>query len=138
MMLVLLLLGSLAGVAAMVALNHWLGLSEPARLRDIDEAVERLDVDAVGFEAGESVLAEDGSAALVESADGRMIGLLAARGDQFVIRFLTPGQVRAARIGEGGSLTIRLADFTFAPVSFPFGDSPRIRHWADKLNALQG
>ena len=138
MMLALLLVGSIAGVAALVALNHWLGLSEPARLRDIDEAVERLDADAVGFAAGEAVLAEDGSAALIESADGSSIGLLAARGDQFVIRYLKPGLVQAARIGEGGRLTIKLADFTFAPVDFPFGASPRIRHWADKLNALQG
>ncbi|WP_417477173.1 hypothetical protein [Maricaulis sp.] len=138
MMLVLLLAGSLTGVAAMVALNHWLGLAEPACLRDLDEAVERLDTDAVGFDAGEAVLAEDGTAALVEAADGSCIGLLAARGDQFVIRYLKPGLVQAARIGEGGQLTIRLEDFTFAPVVFPFGASPRIRHWADKLNALQG
>ena len=137
-MLALLLVGSIVGVAAVVALNHWLHPAQPARLRDIEEAVERLDTDAVGFEAGEAVLAEDGSAALVESADGSTIGLLAARGDNFVIRFLTPGQVRAARISEDGALTIRLADYTFAPVNFPFGDSPHIRHWADKLNALQG
>lgn len=133
-----LLLGSVIGIAAMVALNLWLGLSQPARLRNIAEAIARLDTDAVGFDAGESVLAEDGSAALVESADGTMIGLLAARGDTFVIRYLTPGLVRATRMGEGGNLTIKLADFTFAPVEFRFGASPQIRHWADKLNALQG
>jgi hypothetical protein len=137
-MIALLLLGSVIGISAMIGVNIWLGLSQPARLHDIDDAIARLDTDAVGFEAGEGVLAADGSAALVESADGAMIGLLAARGDDFVIRFLTPGLVRAARIGEGGNLTIKLADFTFAPVDFPFGASPKIRLWADKLNALQG
>ncbi len=137
-MVALLLLGSVLGISAMVGLNLWLGLSRPARLANIDDAIARLDADAIGFDAGEAVLAEDGSAALVESADGAAIGLVAARGDTFVIRYLTPGLVRATRIGEGGNLTIKLTDFTFAPVDFRFGASPQIRHWADKLNALQG
>ena len=137
-MVALLLLGSVIGISVMIGLNVWLGLNQPARLRNVAEAIAHLDTDAVGFEAGEAVMAEDGSAALVESADGAAIGLLAARGDTFVIRYLTPGLVRATRIGEGGHLTIKLTDFTFAPVDFRFGASPQIRHWADKLNALQG
>jgi hypothetical protein len=138
MLLVWVLIGSLIGIAVMVAANAWLGLNEPARLSRLDDASARLDTDAVGVDAGEGILAEDGSAALVEAADHSVIGLLVARGDGLVIRYLKPGLVRAARIGEGGQLTIKLADFTFPPVTVPLGQSAHIRLWADKLNAMQG
>ncbi|WP_417480820.1 hypothetical protein [Maricaulis sp.] len=131
------MLGSFVGISAMVALNVFLRLGEPARLSSLDEAIERLDTDAIGFRAGEGVLAEDGSAALVEEAGGRRIGLLTAKGDEFVIRYIGPGLVRAARLSEDARLTIRLNDFSFPPYTMGLADAAEARLWADKLNAMQ-
>ncbi|WP_417483910.1 hypothetical protein [Maricaulis salignorans] len=137
MLFVWVMLGSFVGISAMVALNVVLRLGEPARLSSLDEAVERLDTDAVGFQAGPGVLAQDGSAALVEENGGQRIGLLKAKGDEFVIRYIGPGLVRAARLAEDARLTIRLNDFTFPPFTMAFADAGEARIWADKLNAMQ-
>jgi len=130
-------LGSFVGISLMVALNIFLRLGEPARLASLDEAIERLDIDAIGFRAGDGVLAEDGSAALVEESGGGRIGLLTAKGDEFVIRYIEPGLVKAARLTDDGRLTIRLNDFTFPPYTMGFATTAEARVWADKLNAMQ-
>lgn len=137
MVLILVLLGSVLGISAMVAANYYLGLHTPAVIASLDDARRKLDIDAVGFNPGPGVLAEDGRSALVEEAGGQRIGLLSTQGDTVVIRYLDPGAVRAARMEEGGSITLSLNDFTFAPVRLGLGDAGEARMWADKLNALQ-
>jgi len=138
-MLLIVLIGSILGIAAMVMVNVWLGLSEPARLHGLDDAVARLDTDSVGYEAGEGgLVTPDGLSALVPSRDGTHVGLLVARGSDFVIRYLGLGSVRSAEAGEDGTLTLRLNDFAFAPARLDFGSADSARSWADRLNALKG
>lgn len=138
MMILWVLAGSVAGISAMVAVNAWLGLSQPARLDSLDEAVKRLDEDAVGFEAGEAILAREGRGALVEERGTGRVGLLAPRGADFVIRYIAPGEVREVRTDEEARLTVRLADFTLAPVVLVMESGREARAWADRLNALRG
>lgn len=138
-MLFIVLAGSVAGITAMVVVNMWLGLSEPARLRDLEDAVARLDTDSVGYEAGEGgLVTPDGLGALIPSRDGRTIGLLVARGSDFVIRYLGPGSVRTADAGADGLLLLRLNDFAFAPARLNFGSADEAQSWAGRLNALKG
>ncbi|WP_300556857.1 hypothetical protein [Maricaulis sp.] len=137
MALIWVLLGSIVGISAMVAANHYLGLHTPAVIASLDDAKRKLDIDAVGFQPGRGVLAEDGRSALVEEAGASRIGLLSTQGDTVVIRYLDPGSVRAARMEEGGAITLSLNDFTFAPIRLGLGDAGEARMWADKLNALQ-
>lgn len=131
------LAGSILGIAAMVFINSRLSIWKPARIEDLDDASARLDTDAVGFEAGQGVVDRDGKGALVEHADHSQIGLLTARGDTIVIRYLTPGSVRAAKLDGEGGMRIALDDFTFAPVTLNLEDTQTARFWADKLNAMQ-
>ena len=139
MLIVWVLVGSVGGIAAMVALNAWLGLYEPARLSDVGEAIARLDTDSVGYEAGEGgEVAPDGRSALIPSRDGSTIGLLVARGSDFVIRYLGSGSVRSAEADAEGGVLLRLNDFAFAPVRLGFGSAEAARTWADRLNALKG
>lgn len=134
--LALLLIGSILGVSAMVFFNARLGISTQARLADLDEAVARLDADRVGFEAADAVLAKDGQGALVASRDGDCLGLLVARGSDFVIRYLTPGTIRdVSAEGETG-LKVRLNDFVFAPAHLEFETAEIASAWQDKLSAL--
>lgn len=137
MEIVIKLLISVVGVSAMVGACHFFKLSRPSSITSLDEARRLIDQDAVGFDSGEAVLSNDGSSALIEQASGESIGLLAALGDGIVIRYLTPGTVKATRMGDNADLTVQLRDFTFRPVSIKFDDNTTARSWADKLNKMQ-
>ena len=137
MLILWVLLGSVAGVSAMVAFNAWLGLYAPAQLADLDEAIARLDADSVGCQAGEGGLAPDGKSALVTDAERNRLALLVARGSDFVIRYLDPGQVLSEST-QDRDITLRLKDFTFAPARLSFETPEQARDWAGRLEALQG
>jgi hypothetical protein len=137
MLIVWVLVGSVLGISAMVALNAWLGLSQPARLSGLDDAVQRLEADAAGFDAAEGTVAPDGRSALVMSAAGDIIAMLVARGSDFVIRYLDKGSVGAVEDAGDGTLTVRLNDFAFAPARLNLDTPQAARYWADKLDALQ-
>jgi len=136
MALVWFFLGSILGVAAMVAMNAFLKISKKSQILSLDDASQLLDIDSIGFESGSGVLSSDHRAALVEETGSERIALLAARGDGVVIRYLVPGLVKAARM-DGDDLGIKLNDFTFAPVTMKFDTHQTARAWADKLNKLQ-
>lgn len=133
----LLLAGSVLGITAMVVFNAWLRISPTAKLESLEDATRRLDVDSVGFEAGEGVLTADGQAALVQERSGACLALLVARGSDVVIRYLTPGTVRdVVAVGED-TLRLRLNDFVFAPARLQFDSAATASHWADALKSLQ-
>jgi len=137
MEILILLLGSIVGVSVMILFNAWLKISPRARLVSLDEAITRLDTDCVGFEAGEGVLAADGEAALVVSRTGKCLGLLVAKGSDFVIRYLTPGTVRDVVCESDDRLRLRLNDFVFEPAHIRFDNAETASRWADRLTALQ-
>lgn len=138
MLLLWVALGSIAGIGLMVLLNQRLGLNTPAQIASLEDAIRHLDTDQVGFTPGDAVLlADDGRSAVVEEAGTGRLGLLAARGDGVVIRYLGPGSVKSAKMGEGRDIMLRLDDFTFAPLTIQLEDTHEARHWADRLNALQ-
>jgi len=138
LILLIVLLASIVGISLMVLLNRHLGLNTPAVITSLEDARERLDVDQIGFEAGAAaILSDDGKTALVEERQSGRFGLLAARGDTIVIRYLEPGSVRTARMGEGKDIELSLNDFTFAPVRIAIADRTTARQWADRLNSLQ-
>lgn len=138
MLELLIFLGSLLGIAAMVLLNRQLGLFDAASITSLDDAARRLDTDQIGFMAGQGILADDNKAALLEEKGSGRIGLLVAAGSDIVIRYLDPGSVRAAKMGEGRDIHLELNDFTFAPVELAISDTSTARHWADRLNSKQG
>ncbi|RKR02730.1 hypothetical protein [Maricaulis maris] len=132
-----LIVGSVVGVSVMVFFNARLGISTQAKLSGLDEAIMRLDTDRVGFEAGEGVLAADGEGALVAERSGACLGLVVARGSDFVIRYLGPGRVRDVAIDNEHVLHLRLNDFVFAPARLRFDSAEVAADWAERLTALQ-
>ena len=137
MSLIYLLVGSVLGVSAMVLINAWLGISRSACLTDLEDAARRLDADRVGFDAGDGVLAVDGEGALIAERSGDCLGLLIARGSDFVIRYLVPGSVRDAVIEDGTSVRLRLNDFVFVPAKLRFETADEAMIWANRLSAFQ-
>ena len=130
MNLYLYLLGSILGVALIVALNLVL-MGRARALVDLDAAKALLAAEYPGFQAQRAVLARDSRAALIEDDTGGLY-LVAGAGDTLVSRELSPGSVRAvARDGE--TLSIRLYDFTFPRAGIVLGDAAEAKAWEARL-----
>lgn len=128
---VLYLLGSLAGVAAMVGLCVLLFGREAAKL-DTRLAAARLAQDVAGFRLGASAISSDCRSALLEDARDRTVYLVAARGDGFVTRQISRRSLKKAAC-DGTSLILRFADFTFPKAVVAFGDAAVARDWLARM-----
>jgi len=133
--LLFVLAGSAAAVAGLVGLNAMVGGWTPARVDSLDEAVERLAKDLVGFEPGEGVLAADGRAALVLDRDAPRLGLVIARRDRLVCRGLKAGDIAsvAADARDSTSIDLRLTDYTLPQVRVRLSDSAEAEAWLTRL-----
>ena len=132
----LILVGSIAGIALMVAVN-WALLRgrTPARLT-ADAVAERLAADFIGYEAHDITFANGGKAALARSRDGRGIALTILMGDRMITRLLSPGVLRSVAAHGNASLRIRFEDFTLPAASLTFDDAETGRKWAEALADL--
>ena len=128
--------GSILGIALLVALNAWLGLSRPAVIDSLDRVVEQVDIDSVGFEAGRGVVADDGRAALLEDCAADRIALVLARADRFVIRYLGPGALRSVDASDG-ALHIGLRDFSLPAVAIRIQDEAAAQDWRARLEQFK-
>lgn len=129
--LALVLAISALSITGLVLLNRRLGGWTPARLDSLEAAGRCLADDVVGFVPGEGALGSDGAAALVEERGGDRLGLVIARGDRCVTRALRPGELIAVT-REGATLTLHLADFTFARFATTLKDEETAARWAER------
>lgn len=132
----LILAGSIAGIALMVAVN-WALLRDRTPTRLTAEAVsERLAADFIGFEAYDITFANGGKAALADCAAGKGVALTVLMGDRMITRLLTPGILRAAETRGETGLRIRFEDFTLPAVSLTFDDAKTGRRWQEAITRL--
>jgi len=127
------LLGSLAGVALLVALNLVLMGRKRPRV-DLEGAGALLAAEQPGFRASRQVLARNGDAALLEDGSGALY-LVAGAGDRLVSRMLSAGSVRAVS-RDGETLVIRLRDVTFPRARFALADEAQAKDWQVRLARL--
>lgn len=122
------LLGSLAGVGLLVALNWVLLRTQPPALtlQAAQALLARDDPDARLIR-----LAGDRKAALAEAADGTWFAIAVA-GDRLVSRPLRPGFVRRAA-ANGSVLTLSLDDPGFAKIRVGLSSCAEARDWAARL-----
>jgi hypothetical protein len=129
------LLASALAIAGLVVLNRWLGGWQPARLESPEHAATCLANDVVGFRAGDTVIFDQGTGALATERGGDRIGLVQARGDRFVTRVLSNGDVAGVE-REGRTLTLRLCDYTFSRLDAVMPDEAEAEVWAERLNGF--
>ncbi|MBV9989957.1 MAG: hypothetical protein JOZ72_01575 [Alphaproteobacteria bacterium] len=125
--MLLYLAGSLIGVAAIVALAGWLFGWRDAAL-DAERVAQALAREVPGFRAGRA--SPDTRAVLIEDARDGAVYLAVARGDGLVTRKLARG-LGVAR--DGGTLTIRLRDFTLRRAHLQLADAD---YWEARLKGL--
>jgi hypothetical protein len=133
---ILYLLGSLAGVAALVGLCVALFGRDTARI-DARTAEEVLRADVPGFRAGAVALSADAGAALMEDAHDGTAYLVVARGRALVTRKLSRGFVRDAK-RDGAALNLRLSDFTFPKARLVFAQEAAALEWETRFARLAG
>jgi hypothetical protein len=128
------LLGSLAGVAALVGFCVLLFGRATARI-DALAAEDALRADIPGFRAGAVTLSADAQAALVEDAHDGAAYLVIARGRGLVTRKLSRGFLRNTK-RDGASLDLRLSDFTFPKARLVFDEEAAAREWETRFARL--
>ena len=110
------------GVSTVVLLTWKLGWAKPAVLASEADAAADFLLDHPELQVEKTVLAKDGSGALLVLAGGEA-GLIFSFGDKFVTRRLTPQMVRSANVqaqDNGVEVSLRLADFTTPTCRFVF------------------
>lgn len=100
---------ALLAVMGLVGLVHLLGFGEDPSLAGTREAEEIAQTLPGGFVATETVLAKDGSGALLRDASGR-IAVVAAIGSHFLARLLEYDW--AVALADNGQLAIAGEDFS--------------------------
>lgn len=125
------LLGSLAGVAALVGLCVLLFGRAVAKI-DAVSAEDALRADVPGFRLGAFAASDDGSSALALDARDDAAYLIVARGHGLAIRKLSRQLLRrAAR--DGAILNLRLSDFTFPKARIVFAEQAAALEWENRL-----
>ena len=107
---------------------YLLGFRKTPTLADSQAAALIVQQSLIGFKPSDAILSADHRAALVNAADGR-IALVRPHGDRWVARIVDGAQTQLS----GESLTIRLDEPMFSPVSLALGGNAA--HWAKILGA---
>ncbi len=128
------LLGSLAGIGLIVGLNFALSRRRGESIFSLAAAEARLAKDIPGFALGESVLSEDGIAALIVDRAHRATWLVGRQGDGMLARTLEQGTLQALT-RDGLALTLKLDDFTARRMTLTFADAPAADLWEQRLRA---
>jgi len=124
------------GIALVVVIVHYSGISRTSGLDHEKQVLRVFNADYPGHNVVECVISTDRSSAFLLSG-GKEIGLVESMGDKFITRLLEVGDIkRVERIGERG-VNIRFADFTLSEVKF-INDEPQIiQNITTHLDALR-
>ncbi len=128
------LLGSLAGIGLIVGLNFVLSRRRGESIFSLAAAEARLVKDIPGFAPGDSVLSEDGIAALIVDRAHRVTWLVGRQGDGMLARTLEQGTLQGLT-RDGLALTLKLDDFTARRMTLTFADTPAADLWEQRLRA---
>lgn len=127
------LLGSLAGIAALVGLSALFGRWSKPVIQSEADAAAFVKAENFRFNPGEAVVSPDGGAAIVADASGDSFGVVVTRGDRWVSRVVTPQTVRQAKLTQPDRLRISFKDFTMPTAVITFDDPAIAEKWAARL-----
>jgi hypothetical protein len=132
----IIILVSAVAIAALVALNAWMGGWTPSRIETLDAAIAKLRQDSLSFSAGDGQLSSDQRAALICEAGSDRIGLVLAQGDILLTRIFHPVDI-ARVVSDGPTLAIRFRDFTLPNASIAFDDEAMAALWQSRLTGAE-
>ena len=117
----LVLAGSAAVVALMVALAVLLGFRQTARIATEADLAARIAESEPGARLAEAAIDAGGRAALARLSDGRLVGAI-VMADGVSLRFVRPEAVRVRL--RGARVSARFADVGFPFLNMELSDTP--------------
>ncbi|MCF6321803.1 MAG: hypothetical protein L3J32_08570 [Rhizobiaceae bacterium] len=126
------------GIALIVLVVHYSGLSKKALLRDGAHAIDLL-LEDYGAEksTGSSILTIDNRAAFIELESGDRLGLVETMGDRFVTRILNHNDLGEYAFNNDNILSVKYHDFTHPAGTYKFGNDNIVSRVADWLKNLK-
>ncbi|MBZ9891448.1 hypothetical protein EN962_16495 [Mesorhizobium sp. M7A.F.Ca.CA.001.09.2.1] len=110
------------GIALSVAAVHFTGGSKTATLSGADHAKSRFAEDFPDEIVAAVRLTADAGTAFLDIGRGRF-GIVHSVGDCFLTRIVTPQDVTILDTGDGNTVSLRLADFTWKGGRFRFASA---------------
>lgn len=110
------------GISAVVAAVHLSGGSARARLSGADQALQRFAADFPEVPGRAVLLTEDNRTAFL-LLDNGSVGIVHGIGDRFLTRIVTSADVVAVTVGDAGTVSLSLRDFTWRGGDFRFADN---------------
>ncbi|GAG41228.1 unnamed protein product, partial [marine sediment metagenome] len=125
------------GIALIVLIVRYSGLSKNSRLNDSQNAIDILLKDFAGEKvSGKAIVMKDHRAAFIEMDKTGHLGLVEAVGDKFITRLLNPGEISSFVKQNENTLLVRFRDFTHPTGNYEFDmqrDLSTVSGWLSKL-----
>jgi len=126
------------GIALIVLVIRYSGLSKTARIKDGQNALEIFCRDFAGENASRvTTISSDQSAAFIEIDQSRQLGLVEAIGDRFITRLLGVGDIAGFQQAGENSLSIRFRDFTHPKGHYQFNSQNELSNLVERLTQLE-
>lgn len=127
------------GIAFIVLVVKFTGLSKTASLADDREAIAVFESDYAGEKHGsQALLTSDHSTAFIPMESAAQLGLVEAMGDRFITRLLYRNDVGKCERASNTELNIKFNDFTHPSGKYVFGnsdDAERAENWFGQLES---
>jgi len=126
-----------AGVALVVAVVAWSGLSQPARIASKEDARSVFGMEFPDIATDEALVTADGRTALLHCGVGQ-VGVVAAFGSKFVVRLYDRSDFRHIEFDDDGMVRMQTDDFTFSAMQLRFaeaGEADRLAGWLEENHA---
>ncbi len=126
------------GIALIVLIVRYCGLSKTARIKDRNNATEIFHRDFAGENVSDTtIISIDQSVAFIKMDKSGQLGFVEAIGDRFITRLLGSKDIASfEKFGENG-LSISFHDFTHPKGRYEFSSSPELSSLLDQLNKLE-
>jgi len=126
------------GIALIVLIIRYSGLSKTARIKGGKEAIEIFHQDFAGERVSDiSTISADQSAAFIELENPAHLGLVEAIGDRFITRLLGSKDIASIKQYDENSLSIRFHDFTHPKGQYKFNNPTELTNLIERLANLE-
>jgi len=126
------------GIALVVLIVRYSGLSKTARLKDRKNAIDLFRRDFAGENPSENVIiSSDHNAAFVAMNGSNKLGLVEATGDRFITRLLDSKDIASFEHYGNNSLSIGFRDFTHPVGRYEFNNQQELSTVLEHLRKLE-
>ncbi|MCP4181781.1 MAG: hypothetical protein GY761_00440 [Hyphomicrobiales bacterium] len=126
------------GIALIVLIIRYSGLSKTARIKDRNNAIEIFHRDFAGENVSDTtIISVDQSVAFIEMEKSGQLGFVEAIQDRFITRLLGSKDIASFEQCEENSLSVTFHDFTHPKGRYEFYSSTELSRLVEQLTKLE-